>query len=859
MTRSFKNVLTALILFGFFLSVRIASADPVSLPAQTAAPFLYPPYPGSASVESVFDHSSPNYTFDNRIVVYTGDVANKNCPSPAPAGRPPPQPGVCNAGGGGYWSYSLGDWVWYDGHDGIDYGISYRPVYAAADADQVVYAGWWDPQNHKVNLGIYVRLHHPNGYNTYYGHMSAVAVQGCGVPGCVSIPHGEWLGISGTTGNSSGPHLHLTVRNPAGKSVDPYGWRGSGADPWVNNQRESLWVAFPSVVYNGARIYPSGAALNFPPAPASGIIVDDSSSGFEESPADCWNDIAVGGAQNGNMRYARARTTAPSCSGRWNFPAGANDGLYAVYVRIPTIRATTEGAIYTLNHNAETDTVVINQAVFPNIYYITDGWVYIGKYIFTGNGTEFIELTNRTQDETATVSDLFVGADAVRFVFQGNVTPTPLTPVTPTLTFTPTITRTPTITFTPSATRTPSKSPSPTITRTPTTTFTATVTRTPTKTRTPSLTPTASRTRTPTRTATITRTATNTRTPTITRTPTLTRTATATRTATLTRTPSRTPTATRTRLPTATPAYTLINVYFANKVRYEASLPPIEVAGKRWVRSNMQPQGALNEYFKGPGATERYFYGWIGVYNGFTGYSRLEINNGVANVYLTGRCASEGKEFNIADLLRLNLKQFPEIRSVKVYDENGQTQNPAGESDSEPICLSQFFTPTITPSRTPTPTRTATPTRTPTNTPRPSPTPLYIKVNVDFINNYRFINNLPPFEVAGVRWARTNNIYGTVLTEYFKGPGSTERYTFGWIAIYNGFTGYSRLDVVNGIARVYLTGQCEASTNPYTIADILTYNLKQFPEIQYVKIYDENGLTRDPVGLSDSEPVCLHP
>ena len=294
-------------------------------------------------------------------------------------------------------------------------------------------------------------------------------------------------------------------------------------------------------------------------------------------------------------------------------------------------------------------------------------------------------------------------------------------------------------------------------------------------------------------------------------------------------------------------------------MRYEASLPPIEVAGKRWVRSNMQPQGALNEYFKGPGATERYFYGWIGVYNGFTGYSRLEINNGVANVYLTGRCTSEGKEFNIADLLRLNLKQFPEIRSVKVYDENGQTQNPAGESDSEPICLSQFFTPTITPSRTPTPTRTATPTRTPTNTPRPSPTPLYIKVNVDFINNYRFINNLPPFEVAGVRWARTNNIYGTVLTEYFKGPGSTERYTFGWIAIYNGFTGYSRLDAVNGIARVYLTGQCEASTNPYTIADILTYNLKQFPEIQYVKIYDENGLTRDPFGLSDSEPVCLHP
>ena len=122
-----------------------ASADHSNIPAQVVTPFLYPPYPGAASQGSVFDHSTPNYTFDNRIVDFAGHVADKNCPVPRPAGTPPPQAGVCDAGGGGYWSYSLGDWMWYDGHDGIDYGISYRPIYAAADADQVVYAGWWDP------------------------------------------------------------------------------------------------------------------------------------------------------------------------------------------------------------------------------------------------------------------------------------------------------------------------------------------------------------------------------------------------------------------------------------------------------------------------------------------------------------------------------------------------------------------------------------------------------------------------------------------------------------------------------------------------------------------------------------------
>ncbi|HEX2996558.1 MAG TPA: M23 family metallopeptidase [Anaerolineales bacterium] len=234
MTRSLRNVFTAFLFCGLFLSIRGASVERrvSAAPLQVVTPFLYPPYPGTASQESIFDHSTPNYTYDNVITAFTGDQARKTCPSPAPPGTPPPRAGVCNAGAGAYWSYSLGDWVYYDGHDGVDYGISYRPVYAAADADQIVYAGWWDPQNHKINLGIYVRLHHPNGYNTYYGHMSSVAVQACSTPGCVFVPHGEMLGISGTTGNSSGPHLHLLVRNPSNKSVDPYGWRGAGADPW---------------------------------------------------------------------------------------------------------------------------------------------------------------------------------------------------------------------------------------------------------------------------------------------------------------------------------------------------------------------------------------------------------------------------------------------------------------------------------------------------------------------------------------------------------------------------------------------------------------------------------------------------
>jgi hypothetical protein len=124
-----------------------------------------------------------------------------------------------------------------------------------------------------------------------------------------------------------------------------------------------------------------------------------------------------------------------------------------------------------------------------------------------------------------------------------------------------------------------------------------------------------------------------------------------------------------------------------NRFRYENDLPPFVVTGDRWARSNMLPQTALNEYFKGPGSTERFSFGWIALYNGFTGYSRLEIRDGVAHVFLTGTCAPDERDFNIADLITLNLKQFPDIRFVKIYDENGETQNPDGLSDSIPACL----------------------------------------------------------------------------------------------------------------------------------------------------------------------------
>jgi hypothetical protein len=104
------------------------------------------------------------------------------------------------------------------------------------------------------------------------------------------------------------------------------------------------------------------------------------------------------------------------------------------------------------------------------------------------------------------------------------------------------------------------------------------------------------------------------------------------------------------------------------------------------VRTSDPISAILEEYFKGPGAQEK-SYGWMALYNGFTGYNRFELRDGVLHLYLKGTCSRAGATYTIADLLFLNLKQFPEIQFVKIYDQNGTTQNPAGQSDSIPACL----------------------------------------------------------------------------------------------------------------------------------------------------------------------------
>jgi hypothetical protein len=96
------------------------------------------------------------------------------------------------------------------------------------------------------------------------------------------------------------------------------------------------------------------------------------------------------------------------------------------------------------------------------------------------------------------------------------------------------------------------------------------------------------------------------------------------------------------------------------------------------------------------------------------------------------------------------------------------------------------------------------------------------------------------------------------MSAFFEGPTEQER-DQGLELIASGFTGFSALTIEDGIARIYLTGECRSLGGTYTIAQPIMENLLQFPDVEHVKIYDETGNTEVPEGRSNSIPFCLEP
>jgi murein DD-endopeptidase MepM/ murein hydrolase activator NlpD len=105
-------------------------------------------------------------------------------------------------------------WRWGRMHEGIDIAVPTGTPVAAAASGQVIVAGWMG------GYGNLVVIDHGGGLATAYGHNSSFAV-GSGS----TVSQGQTIAYAGSTGNSTGPHVHFEVR-VNGSPVDPLGYLG---------------------------------------------------------------------------------------------------------------------------------------------------------------------------------------------------------------------------------------------------------------------------------------------------------------------------------------------------------------------------------------------------------------------------------------------------------------------------------------------------------------------------------------------------------------------------------------------------------------------------------------------------------
>lgn len=92
-------------------------------------------------------------------------------------------------------------WRWGSFHEGIDIAADRGTPILAADSGMVSFAGW------NGGYGYLVKIDHGGGKETWYGHQSRIAVDVGD-----KVAKGDIIGYVGSTGNSTGPHLHFEVQ-----------------------------------------------------------------------------------------------------------------------------------------------------------------------------------------------------------------------------------------------------------------------------------------------------------------------------------------------------------------------------------------------------------------------------------------------------------------------------------------------------------------------------------------------------------------------------------------------------------------------------------------------------------------------
>ncbi len=201
-------------------------------------------------INSHFDHTSPDYTRDRWIRIYTQQDVYRNgtcdgpdchCDGTVCTYYDDETPPITDP----LWDQDHDDytcgigWLWYDGHPGYDLGcVTGTPVYAM-QAGTVITA---------TNCVVYIN--HGSGYKTGYLHLSRIDVSTG-----QQVALGQQIGLSGACGATSA-HLHYEVQLN-GAPIDPWGWEQNlwaGNNPFPLGYRDQNGTSHGPLQLDDAKI-----------------------------------------------------------------------------------------------------------------------------------------------------------------------------------------------------------------------------------------------------------------------------------------------------------------------------------------------------------------------------------------------------------------------------------------------------------------------------------------------------------------------------------------------------------------------------------------------------------------------------
>ncbi|MEU8133149.1 M23 family metallopeptidase [Streptodolium elevatio] len=174
-----------------------------------------------AEQKAAADRAAAERAAADQAAAAAAAAARAQAPAPsapavsAPAASAPAASGsgyVRPVAGAGHGSYGRSGSLWSHGHTGEDFSAGMGSSVKAVTSGTVVKTGWGGAYGNEVVIK------HPDGKYTQYGHLSKFSVSAG-----QKVTTGQQIGLSGSTGNSTGPHLHFEVRTGPnyGSDINP--------------------------------------------------------------------------------------------------------------------------------------------------------------------------------------------------------------------------------------------------------------------------------------------------------------------------------------------------------------------------------------------------------------------------------------------------------------------------------------------------------------------------------------------------------------------------------------------------------------------------------------------------------------